>query len=138
MAKKDNTLLIVAGAIGLYLLMKKQSVNGIFGSDEYDDPDMARELELYGENDGDLYRQQRRPILINLSKKYKKGNYDVDKAAKLYMYFVESVMKKYNKDFGSRGNKWFTLLSVKDRKLLAKNWAIETRDEFQLGNFTEQ
>ena len=112
-------------------------VGGIAGTPGFQDPDMAREIELYAENDGDLYRQQRRPILQNLTRKYKKGTYDVAKAAKLWRYFIDTAMKKYNKDFGSKGDKWHTLLSTHDRQLLAEKWAKETKDEFDLGNYTE-
>lgn len=110
----------------------------ITGMPNYSDPDMARELELWATNDSGLYYQQRRPILINLSKKYKKGTFDVDKAAKLWRYFVDNSLQKYNKEFGSRGDKWHELMSVHDRNLLAHEMAVDTKNEFDLGNFTEK
>lgn len=110
----------------------------IAGMPNYSDPDMARELELYSTNDSQLYYQQRRPILINLSKKYKKGTFDVDKAAKLWRYFVDNALQKYNKEFGSKNDKWYELMSVHDRNLLAHEFAEQTKDEFDLGNFTEK
>lgn len=113
-------------------------VAGITGTPKFYDEHAAREIEIFAENDGDLYRQQRRPILINLSKKYKKGVYDISKAAKLWRYFIDSAMKKYNKEFGSRGDKWSDLLKTSDRQILAEKWAQETKDEFDLNNFTEQ
>lgn len=113
-------------------------VAGITGTPKFYDEHAAKEIELFAENDGDLYRQQRRPILINLSKKYKKGVYDISKAAKLWRYFIDSAMKKYNKEFGSRGDKWSDLLKTSDRQILAEKWAQETKDEFDAGNFTEQ
>jgi hypothetical protein len=113
-------------------------IGGIAGTPNFKDPDAAREIQLFAENDGDLYRQQRRPILVNLSIKHKKGNYDIAKAAKLWRYFIDSAMKKYQKDFGSRGGKWSDLLSTSDRQLLAEQFAQETKDEFDLGNYTEK
>lgn len=101
------------------------------------DPDAAREIELFADNDSQLYFQMRKPILVNLGKKYKKGTYDIDKAAKLWRYYVEAAMKKYNKEFGSRSNKWFELLDTHDRNLLARDYAIRTKQEFDLGNFEE-
>ena len=101
------------------------------------DPDAAREIELYADNDSQLYFQMRKPILVNLGKKYKKGTYDIDKAAKLWRYYVEAAMKKYNKEFGSRSDKWFELLDTHDRNLLARDYAIRTKQEFDLGNFEE-
>jgi hypothetical protein len=103
----------------------------------FSDPDAAREIELYADNDSQLYFQLRKPILINLGKKYKKGTYDIDKAAKLWRYYIEAAMKKYNKEFGSRGDKWFELLNTNDRNLLARDYAIRTKEEFELGNFED-
>ena len=47
------------------------------------------------ESDGVLYRQQYRPIVVNLAKKKAKGIYERDKAIKLVMYLAESGIKKY-------------------------------------------
>ena len=102
----------------------------------YKDKDAAREIELYADNDSQLYFQMKRPILINLGKKYKKGTYSIEKAAKLWRYFIDAALKKYNKEFGSRGDKWFELLNTHDRQLLALEYAQATKDEFDLGNFT--
>jgi hypothetical protein len=110
--------------------------NSICGLPTFKDKDAAREIEIYAENDGDLYRQQRRPILQNLSKKHKKGTYKIELAAKLWRYFIDSAMKKYHKEFGGRG-KWSDLLSTSDRQILALQFAQETKDEFDLGNYTE-
>lgn len=100
---------------------------------KYNDPDAAREIQLYADNDSGLYFSQKKPIILNLQKKYKAGKYDVEKAAILWKYFVEAADKKYQKEFGSR-KKGF-LLSVNDRKLLARDYAINTLNEFELGNF---
>ena len=100
----------------------------------YKDQEAAREIQLYADNDSTLYYQKRLPILKNLSKKYIKGTYDINKAAKLWRYYIDAAMQKYNKEFGSRGNKWHELLSVSDRNILAHHYAIETKDEFDLGN----
>jgi hypothetical protein len=113
----------------------KKTINGL---PEFKDPDMAREIELFADSDSQLYYQRRKPILINLGKKYKKGTYEIDKAAKLWRYYVDAALVKYNKEFGSRGDKWSDLMSVPDRNLLALQYAKETKDEFDLGNFTEK
>jgi hypothetical protein len=114
------------------------NIRVVSGLPSYKDPDMARELELYADNDSLLYFQRRKPILINLSKKYKKGTYDIQKAAKLWRYYIDAALEKYNKEFGSRGDKWYDLMSVADRNLLALEYAQNTKDEFDLGNFTEK
>jgi hypothetical protein len=114
------------------------NIRVVSGLPSYKDPDMAREIELYADNDSTLYFQRRKPILINLSKKYKKGTYDVQKAAKLWRYYIDAALEKYNKEFGSRGDKWYDLMSVPDRNLLALEYAENTKAEFDLGNFTEK
>jgi hypothetical protein len=114
------------------------NIRVVSGLPSYKDPDMARELELYADNDSLLYFQRRKPILINLTKKYKKGTYDIQKAAKLWRYYIDAALEKYNKEFGSRGDKWYDLMSVPDRNLLALEYAENTKFEFDLGNFTEK
>lgn len=117
-----------------YTVVKRKSIGDL---PTYRDKDAAREIELFADNDSQLYYQYRRPILINLSKKYKKGTFDVDKAAKLWRYFIDAALKKYNKEFGSRNDKWFELLDTHDRNLLATEYAIRTKQEFDLGNLPE-
>jgi hypothetical protein len=112
-------------------------VSGVGNMPKYKDQVAAREISLYADNDSQLYYQKRKPILLNLSKKYKKGTYDIDKAAKLWRYYIDAAMQKYNKEFGSRGDKWYDLLSTSDRNLLATEYAIRTKQEFDLGNIPE-
>jgi hypothetical protein len=102
------------------------------------DKDMAREISLYADNDADLYRQSRRPILINLSNKFKKGTFKVDLASKLWVYYIENALKKYQKEFGNKNQSWSSLMKPSDRKLLAMEYAIDTLNEFNHGNFTEK
>jgi hypothetical protein len=92
-----------------------------------------REIELWAKNDSKLYYSQRLPILKNLYKKYKKDMYDVAKATKLYRYFIDSAMRSYHKEFGSKNSNWYDLLSTNDRQILAQEFAIETLEEFQNG-----
>jgi len=117
-----------------YKVAKRKSIGAL---PMYRDQDAAREIELYADNDSQLYYQRRKPILINLAKKYKKGTFDIDKAAKLWRYYIDAAMQKYNKEFGSRGDKWSDLLSIHDRNLLALEYATRTKEEFDLGNLPE-
>jgi len=82
-------------------------------------PAEITELEVFIENDGDLYRQQTVPIMKNLQKKLEKGVFDKSKAEKLWMYLVENGAKKYAKDSG--GGTWHKMFSMADRKAVAKN-----------------
>ncbi len=84
----------------------------------------SRELKLYIDNDGQLYNSRFMPIIKNLSKKMKKGNYDKKLAIKGFMYLVDAGAKKYVKDFGGNARDMF---SKKDRIAVASDLA----DEFE-------
>ena len=112
--------------------LKEQEYKGdSFYENKFDDPDMVYELELFLENDGQLYRQQFIPIIKNIQRKIKSGKYDHNQAPKLWMYYVENGLKKYAKELGS-GMAWNQYLSVKDRKVLAMKLADINYDEIML------
>lgn len=103
----------------------------------YKDPDAAREIQLYADNDSKLYYSRKLPIIKNLYRKWKKGNFDLTKAATLWKYYIEDAMQRYNKEFGSRGDKWHELLSTGDRKILSSQYAKMILDEFELGAYDD-
>jgi hypothetical protein len=91
------------------------------------DPDTVKtvdsnELYLFGSNDGELYRQQLRPIEINLKKKLDKGIYDSALAIKAWRHFADTCAKKYVQEFGGK-------FSVKDRDLCAVAFAYDWEAE---------
>lgn len=55
----------------------------------------GRELFLFITNDGELYRSQASPIILNLAKKLRAGKYKPDLAVKLWCYLADSGAKKY-------------------------------------------
>ena len=55
----------------------------------------ARELALFIENDGTLFRSQTRSIITNLAKKKAKGSFVKAKAIKLMGYLADSGARKY-------------------------------------------
>jgi hypothetical protein len=93
------------------------------------DGPLADELKLYIDNDGQLYRQQTDPIQKNLCRRYKKGTYDFRKSVKLFEYLAISGAKKYHKEFGSRGQRWFDMFNVATRKRVAKELAKDFKAE---------
>jgi len=95
-------------------------------------PHEVRELKLYCENDGDLYRQQVQPIHRNLEKKIAKGVYDHAKAKKLWMYLADNCAKKYAKEFGSPGTPWHKMFSTADRREVAAEFADEFKNEYDI------
>lgn len=99
------------------------------------DKDAARELELYARNNADLYRQMEVPIRLNLEKKYKKGIYQSILAVKLWQGWADEAAKRYNKEFGGGGSKWFEMFSPSTRLHVAKEQEMFHREEMDLGNF---
>jgi hypothetical protein len=94
------------------------------------EPEMVRELKLFIENDGQLYRSKTVPIQQNLSKKWQKGQYDHAKAPKLWLYLVEEGVKKYRKDHATPDFK----VDPATRKAVAQEFADEWEEELKAGN----
>lgn len=59
----------------------------------------AREIFLFGQSDGDLYRQRTTAVIDNLAKKYAKGTYDKTLARKLWRYWADDAAKRYAAEF---------------------------------------
>ena len=78
----------------------------------------TQDLYLYALHDGDLYRQQRESIESNLQRKFNKGIYDSEKAARLWLYFADNAAQKYHKDFRLNG-KWHKAFNIDVRRELA-------------------
>jgi hypothetical protein len=111
----------------------RRILGNIPGAPKYDDPIAADDIYIYYRNDGDTYRRARRPTEVYLYKKWKAKNYDVNKAAKIIRRAIEYAMKRYQIEFGSRGDKWHELLSVNDRVLLALSEAQEIKQSLDQG-----
>lgn len=94
-------------------------IAGLGSLPKFEDPIAAREIELFYGDDSKTYFQARKPITVNLVKRWKAGKYDTNKAALMIRRGIEVALKNYNAEHGSRGDKWSELLSVNDRKLLA-------------------
>lgn len=101
------------------------------------DKDAARELELYIDNDGQLYNQQYLPILKNLSKKMAKGKYDIKLAVKLWTYMADSGAKKYAKEYGSGPSyqKWSDMFSKATRIMVATELEKTNREGIEDGDY---
>lgn len=95
----------------------------------------AKELELFIDNDGDLYRQQTTPILKNLATKMAKGVYNKDLAVKLWMYLMDSGAKKYAKMESGDEASWNRTFSVETRKEVARLFNEAFLTEYSLGNY---
>ena len=94
--------------------------------------DEMRELKLYIDNDASIYRQRYIPILKNLSKKKKKGNYRKGLASKAFMYLVDDGAKRYVKSYGGNARDVFP---TRERKELAKEYVDEFEETFKNQEF---
>jgi len=94
--------------------------------------DEMKELKLYIDNDSSLYRQRYMPILKNLSKKKKKGNYRKGLASKAFMYLVDDGAKQYVKSYGGNARDIFP---KRQRQMLAKDYVDEFESVFKNQEF---
>jgi hypothetical protein len=59
----------------------------------------AEDLELYIDNEFDLYQDIWVPITTDLTKQKKKGTYDREDAYTAYMYLIRAGVRKYSREF---------------------------------------
>jgi hypothetical protein len=116
--------LAAAAAVGtgVFLALRKSRGANLGGATE------IRELQLFCENDGALYRQQVQPIEANLTRKLAKGVYDHEKSVKLWTYLADNCAKKYAKEFGD-GTPWHKMFSTSDRRAVARAFADSWKRE---------
>lgn len=62
--------------------------------------DASRELELYADNDRDIYFYQIKPVITNLQKKYVKGSFEATQAIVAFYHVATAASNKYYKEFG--------------------------------------
>lgn len=95
----------------------------------------ARELELYIENDRDIYKSMTEPTQKLLIKKMKKGIFDLDRSIKAWQHVVDKAAHKYMFDFGSPGAKVKDTFNTATRLQVAKALAEQFKTEADLGNY---
>ena len=95
----------------------------------------ARELQLFIDNDFQLYRQQHEPIIRSLMRKRARGTFDLEKSVKLWSYLVESGAKKYHQEFGSRRDKWSDTFNPRTRELAARKMARRFKEDADAGQY---
>ena len=92
----------------------------------------ARELELYATN----VEAYIGPVVKNLAKHYKRGNFSMDLAIKaIERYCLTPAAKQYNLENGSMTTPWHHVFPKPVRLEAAESIAREIIDEFKLGNF---
>ena len=102
----------------------------------------ATELQLYIDNDGDLYRRQTSSILKNLATKKARGQYKHDLAVKTFGYLVEAGAKKYAKEArehsaGRFDPPWHKMFGTATRKRVATELTSDFEGGYALGNYDQ-
>lgn len=89
----------------------------------------AQELELYTENTREIYDRYTLPTIRNLTRKYKAGKYDREKAITAWGYVVEAAAKMYAQEFASAAA-WHVIFNVATRREVAKTLEKVYFDEY--------
>ena len=96
----------------------------------------AGELVIYAENDADIYRRHYLPVALNLQKHFKRGEFDLERAAyALERYWVMPAAKRYHLQHCDRQQRWFQVFDKPTRQMAAEMEAKSLLAEFELGNF---
>lgn len=91
----------------------------------------AKELALHADNDQHLYKSSHIPIVKNLQKKMSKGQYDQEKARKLWGYHADRAAQSYHKEHGSHDTKWHEMFPVPTRKEAAHHFESMHREQVE-------
>lgn len=96
----------------------------------------ADDLILYAENDADIYRRHYQPVVLNLQKHFKRGEFDLERATDaLERYWVMPAAKRYHLQCYDRQSRWFQIFDKPTRRMAAEMEAKSLLTEFELGNF---
>jgi hypothetical protein len=104
--------------------------NPVIPSPDYDYI-MIDDIKMVAVNDGNLYRQQGRPIIENLARKMAKGTFDAQKAVKLFGYLADSAVRKYSVQQLDYKKPTLTILSKPEREILAQHFLEYYADEIK-------
>lgn len=79
----------------------------------------SRELSLYAVNDHAIYTSAIMPAIRCLSKKYRAGIFDADKATKQFYHVATFAAKEYARAFCDKATPYYKVFSTEDRHLTA-------------------
>lgn len=93
------------------------------------------ELQLFADNDENLYFSRTMPVMRNQAKKFKKGTYNSTLARKLWYSWAGDAAKRYKAEFG--GQAWYVQFPTDVRRKVAEEREADARAEFESGIFPE-
>jgi hypothetical protein len=86
----------------------------------------ARELEIYIDNDADIYEKYKMPLFKMLTKKMQNGTYDHARAARAFVNMVDMAAHKYAKEYADP-KEWNIIFTPETRKKVMEGLV----DEFE-------
>lgn len=79
----------------------------------------SRELMLFATNDYATYTAAIQPAIRCLSKKYRAGTFDADKAVKQFYHVATYAAKAYAREFCDKATAYYKVFSTADRRATA-------------------
>lgn len=97
------------------------------------DQHLARELELFYENDQELYRGRYIPFVKNYIRRMKKGTYNRALAVKgIRDTFIPAVIHKYNKEVAK-----LPPVNRETKQVIAERWVAGFEQDYKDGQFED-
>jgi hypothetical protein len=97
--------------------------------------DAVNELDLYINNNEDLYRKRFMPLVHNLNRAVKNNTYNHDNAIKQWNLMVNDAAREYVREFGKPGEDVKDMFSQDSRAKVAKVLADREFDNMKKGEY---
>lgn len=97
--------------------------------------DAVNELDLYINNNEDLYRKRFMPLVHNLNRDVKHNRYNHDNATKQWNLLVNDAAREYVKEFGKPGEDVKDMFSQDSRAKVARVLADREFENMKKGEY---
>ena len=97
--------------------------------------DAVNELDLYINNNEDLYRKRFMPLVHNLNRDVKNNRYNHDNATKQWNLLVNDAAREYVKEFGKPGEDVKDMFSQDSRAKVARVLADRELENMKKGEY---
>ena len=97
--------------------------------------DAVNELDLYINNNEDLYRKRFMPLVHNLNREVKNNRYNHDNAVKQWNLMVNDAAREYVKEFGKPGEDVKDMFSQDSRAKVARVLADRELENMKKGEY---
>jgi hypothetical protein len=97
--------------------------------------DAVNELDLYINNNEDLYRKKFMPLVHNLNRDVKNNRYNHDNAVKQWNLIVNDAAREYVKEFGKPGEDVKDMFSQDSRAKVAQVLADREFENMKAGEY---